>query len=157
MVPTKEFAKKFFMATTLLEQPLEQLIKEHHPNCLIFGFFFPWASEVTVKLGIPGLVFHGINFFALCTSTCLITYEPYNKVSSELETFVAPNLPEKITRSQLPFYVKEDTKSTTFARQAEESKVTSYGVIVNNLLLDMIYNFICGPIYIIIIIYYRLS
>ena len=55
-------------------------------------------------------------------------------MSSELETFVVPNFLDeiKLTRNQLAFYVKEDTESTTFTRKDEESKLMSYGIVINS-------------------------
>ncbi|PON33629.1 UDP-glucuronosyl/UDP-glucosyltransferase [Parasponia andersonii] len=133
-VTTEEMAMKFLMAITMLEQPLEQLIMEHRPSCLVADIFYPWATGVAAKFGIPRLVFHGTNFFALCASICLNKYEPHKKVSSESEPFLIPNLPDeiKLTRSQLPFYAKEDSQLSTLAKKAEESELTSYGVIVNS-------------------------
>ncbi|EXC17298.1 UDP-glucose flavonoid 3-O-glucosyltransferase 7 [Morus notabilis] len=134
MLTSDDMVEKFFKATTMLEQPLEELIKEHRPNCLVADITFSWATEVAARFGIPRLVFHGVSFFALCTSICLMEHEPYKKVSSDSEPFVVPNLPHeiKLTRDQLPPYIKQESELATLARQFTESEETSYGVIVNS-------------------------
>lgn len=134
LLTTNEMVQKFFDATAMLEQPLEQLIKDHRPDCLIADSFFLWATEVAARFAIPRLLFHGFGFFALCASVCLLEHRPYKKVSSDSEHFVIPSLPHeiKLTRDQLPLYVKQESEAANFARKVFKSEVTSYGVIVNS-------------------------
>nr|XP_048322285.1 scopoletin glucosyltransferase-like [Ziziphus jujuba var. spinosa] len=131
---TIEMMDNLFVATTMLEQPLEQLLLEHRPTCLVADVFFPWANQIAAKFGIPRLVFHGTSFFALCADTSLFREEPQKKVSSDSEPFVIPNLPDeiKITRQKLPDFLKEESELSGFARKVEESKLTSFGIIVNS-------------------------
>ncbi|KAF3432014.1 hypothetical protein FNV43_RR26753 [Rhamnella rubrinervis] len=135
-VTGKEMEDKFFTAVTMLDQPLEQLLMEHRPNCLVADIFFPWATEVSAKFGIPRLVFHGTSFFALCAATNLFLHEPHKQISSDSEPFVIPNLPDeiKITRNQLPDYMKDESDSelSDFLKKVKESELNSYGVIVNS-------------------------
>ncbi|KAH7511314.1 hypothetical protein FEM48_ZijujUnG0025900 [Ziziphus jujuba var. spinosa] len=125
---TIEMMDNLFVATTMLEQPLEQLLLEHRPTCLVADVFFPWANQIAAKFGIPRLVFHGTSFFALCADTSLFREEPQKKVSSDSEPFVIPNLPDeiKITRQKLPDFLKEESELSGFARKVEESKLTSF-------------------------------
>ena len=98
----------------MLQEPLEQLLKELHLTCLVADFFFPWATHVAAKFGIPRLVFHGTGFFPLCTSECLSMYEPHKNVSSDSEPFLVPNLPGDIQfiKKQLPDHMKQDDENT---------------------------------------------
>ncbi|KAL6270451.1 hypothetical protein ACE6H2_027362 [Prunus campanulata] len=101
-LPTPEFANNFSKALGLLQEPLERLLLEDQPSCLVADMFFPWATDAAAKFGIPRLVFHGISFFALAASDCVRRYQPFKNVSSDSEPFVIPNLPGeiKMTRAQ---------------------------------------------------------
>ncbi|KAF7811014.1 scopoletin glucosyltransferase-like [Senna tora] len=39
-------AVSFYKTFSLLQQPLEQLLQEHQPHCLIADTIFPWATEL---------------------------------------------------------------------------------------------------------------
>lgn len=131
-----EMTTNFFMATTMLQQPLEKLLQECHPDCLIADMFLPWTTDAAAKFGIPRLVFHGISCFSLCTSDCLNRYKPYKKVSSDSELFVVPELPGdiKFTSKQLPDYMKQnvETDFTRLIQKVRESSLKSYGIVVNS-------------------------
>ncbi|KAF8395294.1 hypothetical protein HHK36_019237 [Tetracentron sinense] len=47
-IPSRESVKNFFIATSMLQQPLEQLLGElqPHPSCIISDMLLPWTSEV---------------------------------------------------------------------------------------------------------------
>ncbi|XP_015892855.3 probable UDP-glucosyl transferase 73B6 [Ziziphus jujuba] len=132
---TKEMMHKFAFATTMLEQPFEQLLMEHRPACLVSDVFFPWTTQTAAKFGIPRIGFQGISFFALCASKSLFWEEPHKKLSSDSEPFAIPNLPDKIelTRQNLPDHLKEESDQIrAYAKQAEESELASFGMIVNS-------------------------
>ncbi|GAY54939.1 hypothetical protein CUMW_160620 [Citrus unshiu] len=133
----KELIVKFVGATTKLQEPLEQLLRDHKPDCLVADIFFPWATDAAAKFGIPRLVFHGTSFFSLCASNCLALYEPHKNVSSDSEPFVMPHFPGeiKLTRNQLPDFVKQDMGDNDFSRllkAIDDSDLRSYGVAVNS-------------------------
>lgn len=131
-----EMTANFFMATTMLQQPLEKLLQECHPDCLIADMFLPWTTDAAAKFGIPRLVFHGISCFSLCASDCLNRYKPYKKVSSDSELFVVPELPGdiKFTSKQLPDYMKQnvETDFTRLIQKVRDSSLKSYGIVVNS-------------------------
>uniref|UniRef100_A0A2N9EU53 Glycosyltransferase n=1 Tax=Fagus sylvatica TaxID=28930 RepID=A0A2N9EU53_FAGSY len=133
---TPEMQHKLFRAAALLEQPLEQLLQEHRPDCLVADTFFPWATDIASKHGIPRLVFHGTGFFALCASRCVLSYEPHKKVSSDSELFTIPTLPHeiKMTKQQLPDFItgNVETEFTKLYKASKEVESKSYGVIVNS-------------------------
>ncbi|RDY03272.1 Scopoletin glucosyltransferase, partial [Mucuna pruriens] len=83
-------------ATRVLQEPLEQLLLDQHPDCLVADPFHTWVTDSAAKLGIPRIVFQGVN--------CIKLHEPHKKVSSDSEYFSIPNLPGEIrmTRNQLP-------------------------------------------------------
>ncbi|KAK2665040.1 hypothetical protein Ddye_003614 [Dipteronia dyeriana] len=126
----------FLKATAMLQEPLEQLLRECKPDCLVADMFFPWATDAAAKFGIPRLVFHGTGFFSLCTMACMTIYEPHKQVSSDSEPFVVPGLPGdiKLTRKQLSDMMKsnEETAFTKIIKASKESELKSYGVVVNS-------------------------
>ncbi|KAK0582340.1 hypothetical protein LWI29_024415 [Acer saccharum] len=126
----------FLKATTMLQDPLEQLLRECKPDCLVADIFFPWANDAAAKFGIPRLVFHGTGFFSLCTTACMTMYEPHKQVSSDSEPFVVPGLPGdiKLTRNQLSDMMKsnEENGFTKMLKDSEESELKCYGVVVNS-------------------------
>ncbi|KAH7835329.1 hypothetical protein Vadar_025093 [Vaccinium darrowii] len=135
-VPSNDMIPNFIKATAMLQAPLEQILDEVRPDCLVADMFFPWATEAAAKFGIPRLVFHGTSFFALCASENLRLYKPQREVSSDDEPFLVPDLPDqiKLTKMQLPEHERNESE-TDFARLAvrmKESELLSYGVIVNS-------------------------
>ncbi|XP_065616015.1 scopoletin glucosyltransferase-like [Quercus suber] len=46
-----EMVQNFIKATKMLQQPLQQLLQDHQPSCLIADDFFPWANDVAAKFG----------------------------------------------------------------------------------------------------------
>ncbi|KAJ6299037.1 hypothetical protein OIU76_020086 [Salix suchowensis] len=133
-IKTLEMVPKFFKAVSLLQQPLEDLLEECRPNCLVADMMFPWATKVAGKFGIPRLVFHGTSYFALCVSDCLKRFEPYKSVETDSEPFPVPGLPHKIklTRLQLPSYVKENSELSKQMDEISQADLESYGVIMNS-------------------------
>ncbi|KAG2704555.1 hypothetical protein I3760_05G008400 [Carya illinoinensis] len=124
----------FMTATGMLRQPLEQLLQDCRPHCVVADMFFPWATDVAAKFGIPRLVFHGTSFFSLSTMVSLQVYEPQKKVLSDSEPFVIPNFPDEITltRMKLSQLSAKGDIFTKFLKEAHEAEVRSYGVVVNS-------------------------
>ncbi|KAI8532766.1 hypothetical protein RHMOL_Rhmol11G0239600 [Rhododendron molle] len=126
----------FFKATTMLQGPLERLLDEVRADCLVADVFFPWATDVAAKFGIPRLVFHGTSFFALCASENLRLYNPHREVSSDDEPFLVPDLPHQISLTKMQLSPEEqDESESDFAKlriRMKESELSSYGVIVNS-------------------------
>nr|ACJ72160.1 UGT3 [Pueraria montana var. lobata] len=124
----------FLKATVLLRDPLEHLMEQEKPDCIIADMFFPWATDSAAKFGIPRIVFHGMGFFPTCVSACVRQYKPQDKVSSYFEPFVVPKLPGEITVSkmQLPQTPKDDDVFTKLLDEVNASELNSYGVIANS-------------------------
>lgn len=125
---------KFMKATLLLRDPLEHVLQEEQPHCLVADMFFPWATDSAAKFGIPRIVFHGLGYFPLCVLACTRQYKPQDKVSSYTEPFVVPNLPGEITltKMQLPQLPQHDKVFTQLLEESNESELKSFGVIVNS-------------------------
>uniref|UniRef100_A0A2N9G5J8 Uncharacterized protein n=1 Tax=Fagus sylvatica TaxID=28930 RepID=A0A2N9G5J8_FAGSY len=105
-----EMASNFIKATKMLQQPLEQLLQDYNPNCLVADSFFPWATDVASKFGIPRLVFNGISFFSMFADHTIRLYEPHKKyIQQEVET-----------------------DFSKFLKEVMESELRSYGFVVNS-------------------------
>ncbi|CAB4320866.1 unnamed protein product [Prunus armeniaca] len=110
MATTHEMKEKFFQATFLLEPQIEQILDQHRPHCLIADSFFPWATDVAGKFGIPRLIFYGP------------------------EVFTIPNLPVeiKITRNQVPIFEQNANPFLSkLLKESRECEERSYGIIFN--------------------------
>lgn len=77
-----DMLKNFFVATTILQEPLERLLEEIHPDCLIADMFFPWTTDAAAKFGIPRLVFHGTSFFFF------MRWRKYETIRATQESFI---------------------------------------------------------------------
>ncbi|KAJ8530056.1 hypothetical protein K7X08_036891 [Anisodus acutangulus] len=136
LIPTDAHLPNFIKATAMMQEPLEQLIQECRPNCLVSDMFLPWTTDTAAKFNIPRIVFHGTNNFALCVGDSMRRNKPFKNVSSDTETFVVPNLPHEIelTRTQLSPFEQSDEESvmSRVIKEVKESDLKSYGVIFNS-------------------------
>ncbi|KAL7206473.1 hypothetical protein ACSBR2_019231 [Camellia fascicularis] len=135
-VTSREMSPKIYKATELLQEPFQQLFEEDHPDCLVADLFFPWATAVANKLGIPRLVFYGISAYALCVYHALRCHKPYQHIESDSEDFIVPGLPDtiKLTKRQLPDHMREGTENhlTKMIEKVIKSELSSYGVVINS-------------------------
>nr|ADV71361.1 glycosyltransferase GT02J01 [Pueraria montana var. lobata] len=137
-IPSPDLILTFFKAIRMLQAPLEELLLQHRPHCLIASALFPWASKLNIN--IPRLVFHGTGVFALCASECIRLYQPHKNVSSDTDPFLIPHLPGDVqmTKMLLPDYIKTETDGgteTDFKRalqEIKEAELASYGVVLNS-------------------------
>nr|POE57682.1 scopoletin glucosyltransferase [Quercus suber] len=92
-VTSLDMSHKFIKATKMLRQPLEQLLEEYQPSCLVADMFFLWATDVAAKFG-------------------------------EI----------KLTRMQLADFTLQEVETdfSKLFKEAVESELTSYGVVVNS-------------------------
>ncbi|KAL7254696.1 hypothetical protein ACSBR1_008944 [Camellia fascicularis] len=122
----RDMSEKLFAAISKLEQPIEQLLRERRPDCLVSDMFYPWTADVCAQLGIPRILFHVTGVFPLCCEESVRRYAPHEKVNYDTETFALPGLPDdniKFSKLKLPYWFK--TKGT-------EAELKSYGIIINS-------------------------
>lgn len=117
-----------------LRDPIEQLLREDRPDCLVTDMFYPWTAHIANGLGIPRIVFHGTGCFSLCAQESVRRYAPHEKAVSDTEAFLLPGLPDNIEfkSSTLPDYNKTQTGFALFLKMVLESELKSYGVVVNS-------------------------
>ncbi|XP_049398428.1 nuatigenin 3-beta-glucosyltransferase-like isoform X7 [Solanum stenotomum] len=133
-VTSKEMAIGVFMGIPLLQKPMESLIFELRPHCIVSDMFFPWTVDVAEQLNIPRLTFYPNNLMLHCVEHCLKLYTPHEKVSSDSESFLIPGLPDQIEmkRSQLSENViKINPKGPYWEmmKRIKESEPRSYAMI----------------------------
>ncbi|GLU09218.1 hypothetical protein SLE2022_260910 [Rubroshorea leprosula] len=95
--------------TSILQEPLRNLLLQARPDCIIHDFAHRWVADAidSLGIGIPRIIFSGSGCFAHCVQQNMFKFKPYEKVDSDYEPFVVPDLPDRIelTRSQLPMFV----------------------------------------------------
>ncbi|KAK9163851.1 hypothetical protein Syun_004753 [Stephania yunnanensis] len=126
-ITSPEMAEKFVKAFALFTNDLERLLQLHRPHCLVADMFFPWATDLASRFGIPRLVFHGTSLFYLCVDHSIRAHQPHRHVSSDAEPFVVPDVPDRIelTRGVLGDDPEE------FWEEIRESEAKSLGILAN--------------------------
>ncbi|XP_058070175.1 scopoletin glucosyltransferase-like [Magnolia sinica] len=123
----------FMKAVDMFQEPFEQLVEEHQPDCIISDLFLPWTLDVADKFAIPRLVFNGTSFFSLCVTERIQRYAPHKNVASDMEAFIVPCLPHSIelTKSQIPDFAKAQSGFVEFFERVKEANARSFGVVMN--------------------------
>ncbi|KAG6406598.1 hypothetical protein SASPL_134204 [Salvia splendens] len=129
---------KFLRAMELLQEPVEAILQQIRPDCIISDMFLPWTADSAAKFGIPRLAFYGTSFFAQCLLEKFGIHKPLDNVTmtSDPEVILVPGLPHelKFEISQLcPFFLEETANDFTrvFEKMNEAWKKT-YGEVVNS-------------------------
>ncbi|KAL5709725.1 UDP-glycosyltransferase [Ranunculus cassubicifolius] len=129
-VPSPDIATNFFLAASMLQEPLEEALREMEvmPSCMISDFYLPWTRHISSKFDIPRLIFHGTSCFTLLCCHNIIHHKTYTYDS---EPFAIPELPDhiEITRRLLPGSVN---KFSDLNEQANDSEKVAYGIMVNS-------------------------
>ncbi|CAN4121474.1 unnamed protein product [Withania somnifera] len=102
-----ELFNKFFLASEMMQEPLENLIQEMelHPSCIISTSPLTWTQQVANKFNIPRYVFQTVSSFTLYCSHTVNETKILETLVLDSDSFLIPNVPHKIefTRAQLPF------------------------------------------------------
>ncbi|KAL4581078.1 hypothetical protein LXL04_017286 [Taraxacum kok-saghyz] len=128
-----QMASKIYRGMLMLQTPIEQLIRNIAPDCIFSDMFFPWTADLADELKIPRLLFYPSCFLYHSVSHSLRVHEPHEKVKSESETFVVPDLPDEITmkRSQVSDHFKFKTPMGEIMKTIIQSENRSYGLVHN--------------------------
>lgn len=135
-LPSLNLSLQFFAACNMLQKPLEKWLEELEslPNCIISDICLPWTTEIGLKFKIPRLVFHTTSCFCLLCSHNISCSKVLEGVTSESQTFLVPNMPDRIefTKAQLP---EATTKSldefTNLLNQFKVAELSAQGIVVN--------------------------
>ncbi|XP_057501928.1 nuatigenin 3-beta-glucosyltransferase-like isoform X1 [Actinidia eriantha] len=128
---TPRLIGQLFKAIALLQKPIEQLIRENRPDCIVSDMFFPWSVEIAEEINAPRILFYPSNAFYHSVSHSLNLHAPHDKVQSDTETFLIPYLPDQIemTRSQLQDHLKTKTQYGQLINMIKDTELRSYGII----------------------------
>ncbi|KAI3512172.1 hypothetical protein L1887_19406 [Cichorium endivia] len=128
-----EMVAAVFRGMMLLQTGFEQLIRDLAADCIFSDMFFPWTADLAAELKIPRLLFYPSCFLYHSISHSLTVHAPHEKVKSESESFVVPNLPDKITmkRSQVSDHFKFKSPISGLMETIRESEKRSYGLVHN--------------------------
>uniref|UniRef100_A0A7N0TVD4 Glycosyltransferase n=1 Tax=Kalanchoe fedtschenkoi TaxID=63787 RepID=A0A7N0TVD4_KALFE len=136
MLPSPDLFLQFYRATNLLRGPLEQLLEEEKPDCLIADTFLPWTADSAEKLDVPRILFNGTSFFAMCAMESIRVCKPHKSVSSDSEPFVIPNLPDEIWMTRTQFLAElwdnEEEGLGKMVADMIDSALKSFGTVVNS-------------------------
>ncbi|KAE8707858.1 UDP-glycosyltransferase 73C1 [Hibiscus syriacus] len=133
MLPSFSLALNFFQAANTLEKPVQKLFHEltPPPSCIVSDALFTYTHGLANQFRVPRIVFHGVCCFLLHCLHCLRVSNVLDRVNSETEYFVLPNIPDKVefTKLQLPQFMYENLKE--FSEERKKVDQDAYGVIVN--------------------------
>ncbi|XP_058080914.1 scopoletin glucosyltransferase-like [Magnolia sinica] len=123
----------FWKAIGMIQTPVERLIEEHRPSCIVSDMCLPWTVDIARKHGIPRLGFGVSSFFSIVAWECVRRYRPHDNVDNDFEKFVVTGLPHRIemTRSQLPDFLRVRSGFTDFIDRIDRANDMSYGILVN--------------------------
>ncbi|KAL8479632.1 hypothetical protein ACS0TY_026508 [Phlomoides rotata] len=98
--------------------------------------FLPRTTDSAAKFSIPRLVFYGTSYISQCVSVQMGLHKPYEKVSTDSDPFIVPNLSHQLmfVRTQVAqFALKaEENGLTKLLRQAREADERSYKEVFNS-------------------------
>lgn len=105
-LPSRDLIKNFYKASSMLQQPFEQIFKDlkPRPSCIISGKNLPWTVETATKFSVPRIFFDGMGSFSFSCSHSLEVSKVHEAVASKFEPFLIPGIPHRIelTKAQLP-------------------------------------------------------
>lgn len=135
MLPSMSMAFTFFyVANTLLQDQAEKAFEKltPKPNCIISDVSFPYTSQIATKYKIPRISFYGVSCFCLVWQQKLILSNVMEKIATDSEYFLIPEIPHKIeiTKAQTPS--SNDGNWQEFVDKMTAAEMVSYGVVVNS-------------------------
>ncbi|EPS69512.1 hypothetical protein M569_05254, partial [Genlisea aurea] len=135
-LPSYSLVKKFFQALILMEEPVENLIRnmDPFPGCIIGDKHIPWIIAVSEKLEVPTILFDGMSCFTQMVAHSVYRSKIHEQVEPD-EYFAVSDVGEEVvefTRRQLPgFFNPGPDDFTAVRRQIRESELRAYGMAVN--------------------------
>nr|AQY17422.1 abscisate beta-glucosyltransferase 1 [Pisum sativum] len=117
--------------SSVLLEPVKQLLLQHRPDCIVVDMFHRWAGDIIGELKVPMIVFNGNGCFPRCVLENMRKHVVFENLSSDSESFIVPGLPDRIemTRSQVPSFRRNKSEFTDRMAQIEEK---SLGIVINS-------------------------
>ncbi|TXG58409.1 hypothetical protein EZV62_016238 [Acer yangbiense] len=133
LMPSLNLATNFLAAAGTLQEPVEKLFEElkPQPNCVISDSCLPYTAHIASKFNIPRISFQGICCFCLLCMHNTHVSKVLESITSELEYFVIPGLPDKVEFSK-PQIDAMPPQLKPLGEKFQEAELATYGVIVNS-------------------------
>ncbi|XP_057453375.1 soyasapogenol B glucuronide galactosyltransferase-like [Lotus japonicus] len=130
----QHIVSKIYQGLSLLQEPFQQLFRDLKPDFIVSDMFYPWTVDAAAELGIPRLICVGGSYIAHSAQNSVEVFAPHTKVDSDTESFLLPGLPHelKMTRLQLPDWLRAPTGYTYLMKMMKESEKKSYGSLFNS-------------------------
>ncbi|KAF5955585.1 hypothetical protein HYC85_008441 [Camellia sinensis] len=125
---------KLGYAIVLLQNQIEEFIRDNPPDCIVSDMFFPWTVDLADELQVPRIMLYPSNSFFHCVSHSLRLYAPHEKVQSDSEDFLIPGLLDEIrmARSELQDHFKAKSRYGDLINSIRETEGRSYGIILTS-------------------------
>ncbi|KAK4481112.1 hypothetical protein RD792_011983 [Penstemon davidsonii] len=135
-LPSYDLMPNFFNAITMLQKPMEEILKELNPtpSCIICDKHIAWTADTCTKFQIPRIVFDGMSCFTQLVTNNIYISKIHENVALE-KPFIVPDLPDEIefTKLQLPGLLNPGTSTITgFREQVRKTEFQAYGMVVNS-------------------------
>ncbi|KAK9058220.1 hypothetical protein SSX86_023060 [Deinandra increscens subsp. villosa] len=127
----------FVDSTKQLQPQFELAVRNLPPvSCIISDGFLFWTQDSADKLGIPRLVFNGMNIFSMTMCNIMEQFKPHAAVGSDNEPFPVPDFPRiKLTANDFgpPFNELEPKgPEFEFMVRLQKTAARSRGLVVNS-------------------------
>ena len=100
-----EIKRKIGLGIFMLRDPIEALLQDLQPDCIVTDMMDPWTVEAAAKLCIPRIHFYSSSHFSNCAADIIMKHRPHDNLVSDTHKFTIPGLPHiiEMTPLQLPF------------------------------------------------------
>jgi hypothetical protein len=129
-----EMLGKISHGISLLQEQIEILFQDLHPDCIVSDMFYPWTVESAAKLGVPRIYYYSSSYFSSCAAHFIRKYKPHESLVSDSQKFSIPGIPHNIelTSLQLEEYFRTRSDFSDFLDVIYESESRSYGTLYNS-------------------------
>ncbi|RWR85173.1 UDP-glycosyltransferase 90A1-like protein [Cinnamomum micranthum f. kanehirae] len=137
-LPSMSLFLPFVHATKLLQPHFEEVLSTllPHVSCVIYDGFLPWAQLSASKVGVPSLIFFGMNTFSMTIPRLIVEHGSLKDVKSDDELFSPPFFPNiKLCRRDFNEPFKDpEPKGPLFEIVMESGRAAaqSSGILVNS-------------------------
>ncbi|XP_061367971.1 scopoletin glucosyltransferase-like [Gastrolobium bilobum] len=114
---------RMYEANLLPQEPIENLVEQDPPDCIVADFLYPWVDDLANKFHIPRLAFNGFSLFTICAMESLKAHP----IDDSTGSFVIPDFPHHITLNATPPKVSKE-----FIDPLLTVALKSNGFIINN-------------------------
>ncbi|KAI5429286.1 hypothetical protein KIW84_034054 [Lathyrus oleraceus] len=129
-----EMLGKISRGISMLQDPIEVLLQDLQPDCIVTDMMYAWTVEAAAKLGVPRIYYYSSSYFSNCAANFIMKYRPHDNLVSDTHKFTIPGLPHTIemTSLQIPVWLREKNAVTAYFEPIFKSEERSYGTLYNS-------------------------